>query len=54
MQQIAIDEIERDETSCMAQVAFAAHGRAAHIHAHMAGCSGDELFFFSGIGIVNF
>ncbi len=49
---IAVQNIESYIRPRMPQVAFAAYGRAAHIHACMPGGNGFKNLSFSGIAIV--
>jgi hypothetical protein len=53
MEQVTINEIEGDRRTGMPQMAFAADGRTAHIHAHMTGCDRSENLFLTGIRIVD-
>ena len=54
MLQVTVNDIEGDEGTGMSQMAFPAHGGAAHIHAHMAFGERLEQFFLPGIGIIEF
>jgi hypothetical protein len=53
MEQVTVDEIERNGGPGMPQMAFAADGWAAYIHAHMTGCDGSENLFLTGIRIMD-
>jgi hypothetical protein len=54
VKQVSIDHVKRNIGSCMAKMAFAAHGRAANVHAHVTGSARNEFFLLAAIGIVNF
>ena len=51
--QVAVDHIKRHEGAAVAQVRFAVHGRAAHIHTYKRGMQWPEDLFASGRGIID-
>ena len=52
--QIAAHDIEHADGSCVADVDVVIHGRSASVHLYFAGGDGDEFFFLSGEGVVDF
>ena len=54
MKEIAVDKIKCNKRAGMTQMTFAADGRSADIHSHMAGCKRGKNFFLSCIRIVDF
>jgi hypothetical protein len=54
VQEIPVDKVEGDERAGMPQMAFAADGWAAHVHAYMTRSKWGENFFLSCIRIMDF